>query len=92
MGRPKGAKNQTDDLQAFARRIERAIVTAKLKDQETIERLVCRLLTNDKTPQVAAMLAAKWVEWRYGKAKEHIEHTGPGGGAIEHTIRFGEGQ
>lgn len=91
MGRPKGSKNETDNLEAFARRIERQIVKASLKDMETMERLVCRLLTNDRHPQIAAMLAAKWVEWRYGKPTERVEHSGPDGAPILHTIRFGNG-
>jgi len=30
----------------------------------------------------AAATICKWVEWRYGKAKEHVEHSG----AVEHSI------
>lgn len=73
MGRPKGSKNdKNDSLEAFARRIERRIVDAKLKDCETIERIICRHLTNGKAPAVAAMMAAKYVEWRYGKGVQPI--------------------
>ncbi len=68
-GRTKGTPNHTDDLQAFARRIEQVVIGAKLKDCESMERLICRILTKPgKNPAVAAMMATKWVEWRYGKA------------------------
>jgi hypothetical protein len=68
-----------DNLRAFAQRVERHIV--KAGGPEAMERLICRLLNNKKQPQVAGSVAGKWVEWRYGKAKEtlqiegHIEHT-----------------
>ena len=75
MGRPKGSKNhENDTLEAFARRIEREIVNSNMKGQESMVRLVCRLLTNQKTPAIAAVMAGKWVEWRFGKAKETHEH------------------
>lgn len=80
------AQGKTDNLEAFAKRIETRLKAGGSTD--SMERLICRLLTNKKTPQIAAGLAMKWVEWRYGKAKEHIEHTGADGGKIEHTIRF----
>lgn len=73
MGRPLGSKNEkNDNLEAFAKRIERQIEKANLKGQESMERLICRLLTNDKAPALAGMMAAKWVEWRYGKALQPI--------------------
>lgn len=51
-----------------------------------MERLICRILTatgKEKKADVRtrAFLATKWVDWRYGKAKEtvkiegHLEHT-----------------
>lgn len=77
MGRPKGGKNHKNDtLEAFAKRIERQVIEAGIKDCETMERLICRILTKpEKNPAVAAMLAGKWAEWRYGKAKETHEHS-----------------
>lgn len=33
--------------------------------------LVCRLMTG-KDPKIAAHMASKWVEWRYGKATETV--------------------
>jgi len=65
-GRVKGSC-KVDDLQAFARRVEKQILAAGVKDCETMERLVCRLITNPKNPAVAATLLTKWVEWRYPK-------------------------
>ena len=64
----------------FARRIEKAIVKS---GQGKMDNLVCRLLTGDDT-KVAAMLAAKWVEWRYGKALEKHEHSGDVRVILEH--------
>ena len=45
------------------------------------ERLVCRMMTS-AGPQQAAMIQ-KWVEWRYGKPKEHLEHRGSAGAPIQ---------
>jgi hypothetical protein len=53
------------ELERFACRVERHIKASG--DQESMARLICRLMTNPKEPKVAAMLAAKWVDWRYGK-------------------------
>jgi hypothetical protein len=72
----KRTKEEADNLQSFARRIENQIIKANMKGQETMERLICRLLTGRKTPQVAAAMAHKWVEWRYGKATENLHLTG----------------
>ena len=68
---------ELDTLEAFARRVERQIVSANLKGQESMERLVCRLLTHKKTPwTVSATMAQRWVEWKYGKAKETLKVEG----------------
>lgn len=85
LGRKTGGRtkdgNKKDDLQAFARRVEAAVIKANLKDSETIERLICRILIkSEKNPAVAAMMAQKWVEWRYGKAIQPI--SGKDGGPI----------
>jgi hypothetical protein len=84
MGRPKGAKNKSeqDDLQSFAKRVELQVIKAGIAGSENMERLVCRLLTGRKTPQIAAIMAAKWVDWRYGKARETVKIEG----YIEHTV------
>lgn len=75
-GRVKG-QSKIDELKAFARRIETRVTTANIKDAESMERVVCRIITQpDKNPAVAAMLTCKWVEWRYGKPKESIELSG----------------
>ena len=72
---------ERDDLRAFAQRVEQQILASANKGMETMERLICRALTSKKQPAVAATVAHKWVEWRYGRAVEtvkvegHIEHT-----------------
>jgi hypothetical protein len=73
-------KGADDNLEAFAKRIETRIRNG-MNGSDSMERLICRLLTKKKNPQVSAILAQRWVEWRYGKPKEtvkvegHIEHT-----------------
>jgi hypothetical protein len=67
------AQGITDNLEAFAKRIETRIRTG-MKGSDSMERLICRILTS-KTAN-AAIMAQKWVEWRYGKAKETIHHSG----------------
>lgn len=62
---PRKQYNSREDLENFARRIERNLKNGG----EAIDRLVCRLLTG-KDAKVAAHLAGKWVEWRYGKPTE----------------------
>ena len=73
-------KGADDNLEAFAKRIETRIREG-LKGTDSMERLICRLLTKKNTPHVAAGLAHKWVEWRYGKATENVHVTGN----VEHT-------
>jgi hypothetical protein len=74
-------RNSADSLENFAQRIEARLRLGKDKQPFAMERLICRLLSSKKTPHVSAIMAQKWVEWRYGKAKEtlkvegHIEHT-----------------
>lgn len=65
---PRKQYNSKEELENFARRIERHLKNGG----ESIDRLVCRLLTG-KDAKVAAHLAGKWVEWRYGKATERHE-------------------
>lgn len=65
-----------DNLEAFAKRIETRIKKG-LNGTDSMERLICRLMATPKADKkVAAHLAGKWVEWRYGKAKESIQITG----------------
>jgi len=70
-GRPKGSKNRVsaDTLEAFAERVIRTL--AKSDHTETLERLICRLLTGDDV-KVAAALSAKVVEWKYGKPVQPV--------------------
>src|SRR6266581_4361111 len=44
VGRTKGTPNHTDDLQAFARRIEQVVIVAKLKDCESMDRLISHIV------------------------------------------------
>lgn len=81
------AQGKAEDLQAFAKRIETKL---RKGNGEAMENLVCRLLTGADV-KVAAFLANKWVEWRYGRPKETHEITGKDGAPIEHTIKFGDG-
>ena len=60
-----------DNLESFARRIETRI-KAGIKGTDSMERLICRLLTG-KDQKTAAQIAMKWVEWMFGKPKERIE-------------------
>lgn len=74
-------KHDRSELQQFAIRVENQIKAAK--GYGSMERLVCRILTQAKTsPAVKSIMAQKWVEWRYGKATEHLKIDGH----IEHTV------
>lgn len=75
------AQGKTDNLEAFAKRIETRIREG-LQGTDSMERLICRLLTNKKSAMVSAVMAQKWTEWRYGKAKETVKFEG----RIEHTV------
>jgi len=73
-----------DELLAFAKRIESAI---KVSKGFGMENLICRLLTSKDT-KVSSVLAARWVEWRYGKPTERHEHTGADGSPLAITVEF----
>ena len=69
-------RNTAKDLREFAEGIETAL--RKGAKATSMQNLVCRHLTG-KDVKVSAMLAAKWVEWMYGKnatleIKGRIEH------------------
>lgn len=66
-------KEEKDGLESFSKRIETRIKSG-IKGTDSMERLICRLLTG-KDPKIAAHLATKWVEWRYGKPTEKIDLT-----------------
>lgn len=66
-------KGPADSLEAFAKRIATRVKAGGGTD--SMERLICRLLTGEDV-KVAAMLASKWTEWRYGKPKESMELSG----------------
>ena len=72
------------NLERFAMRIEERL--AKSKGPFALEQLVCRLLTG-KNPAIAAKMAEKVVEWRYGKSVQPITGTGEDGAfkvVVEH--------
>ena len=77
------AQGKTDNLEAFAKRIESRIKIGA-KGSDSMERLICRLLTG-KDWKVSSVLAAKWVEWRFGKAPQPV--TGKDGQPIEVRVR-----
>ena len=54
-----------DNLEQFAKRIETRL--RRSANSDSIERLICRLLTS-APPAVRSALLVKWVEWRYGKS------------------------
>ena len=51
-----------------------------------MERIICRHITG-KDVKVSAFLTDKVVQWRYGKAKETVEHSGKDGGPIGIVVR-----
>ena len=59
--------NRTDNLQAFAKRIEARML--KGKSPVAMEQLICRLLSS-KDHRIASAMASKWTEWRYGRVPE----------------------
>lgn len=67
-------QGKTDNLEAFAKRIATRVRKGS-EGTDSMELLICRLLTGQDA-KVSAALAAKWAEWRYGKAKESIELSG----------------
>ena len=73
-------RNSADSLENFARQIEEMFRFGKDQGPLALQRKVCRLLASSD-PKVAATMTAKWVEWRYGKAKETLKVEG----AITHT-------
>jgi len=83
-GRQKGSQNKTTKeiqglVDAIFRKVNPAAKAIKLLEFGT-----------DRTQ---ATVLLRLLEYRYGKPKEKIdlEVSGPEGGAIEHTIRFGGG-
>jgi hypothetical protein len=67
-------QGKSDNLEAFAKRIATRVKKGS-EGTDSMELLICRLLTGEDV-KVSAALAAKWAEWRYGKAKESIELSG----------------
>lgn len=67
-------QGKADNLEQFAKRIETMVIRGG--NTEGMERLICRALTNKKNPALAAAMAQKWVEWRFGKAPQPLKHEG----------------
>ena len=57
---------------------------------DPIEKL--RTLLDSESDKVQAGVLLRLLEYRYGKPVQPVEQTGPIGGPIEHTIRFGDGK
>src|SRR3972149_3604655 len=76
-GRPPGVQNK---VTVEVREAAKAIV----EDPVYRERLRRRLLRGKLAPGLEAML---W-HYAYGKPKETVEHTGPGGGPVEMLTRI----
>lgn len=72
--------NSKERLEDFAHRIEERL--RKAGAQQSLVDQACRLIMH-KDPRVSALMLCKWVEWRYGKAHEHVEHSGPNGTPIQ---------
>jgi len=75
-------RQRTKTLEAFAIKVEDTL--RKGADHSTMERIVCRALTNKKHPATAAFMVSKWTEWRYGKPNQKLEVSG----RIEHELRI----
>ena len=76
MGRPKGAKNKTDEARAFVAAVERAL--AKSGATDTLVNLVCRHLTSEK-PACSVPALTRVLEMKFGKPVQPNEHTGKDG-------------
>jgi len=81
---------EKDNLEAFAKRIETRIRKSKGTD-DGMEQLICRILTGSDRGS-STKLAERWVEWRYGKAKQPVVGADGGAIAVAHTIKFGDGE
>ena len=55
------------ELEEFAGQVEQLL--EKARGPASAARIVCRLMTH-KDPRISALMTIKWVEWRYGKAKD----------------------
>jgi hypothetical protein len=73
-------RNSADSLEKFAMRIEEMFRHGKDQGPFALQRQVCRLMAS-KDLKVSAMMTAKWVEWRFGRAKETLKVEG----RIEHV-------
>jgi hypothetical protein len=84
--------NNPESLEQYAILVEETF--SKSLGPFALVRLFCRQLAS-KDPRVSQAALFRWAEMRFGKPKETHEHTGPGGGPLQHvvhTIRFGDGR
>lgn len=65
-------------LELFALEVEQTLE----KGGTTLVKQICRHLVGDD-PKISSFMAAKLVEWGYGKPTERVQHTG----LIEHEHR-----
>jgi hypothetical protein len=72
MGRPKGSKNMglRNAPEAFVTRVERMLKRGDIND--SLERHACRLITNQKQPQVAFAVLKMLLEYKFGRPKQAI--------------------
>jgi hypothetical protein len=72
----------SETLEGFAKCVEERLAKSYKLGPFATQRLVCRIMTK-AGPQQAHMIE-KWVEWRYGKAKDRSEITGDFKVIVEH--------
>lgn len=70
-GRPKGSISKPPEAKAFVAGVERRLAKGGITD--ALENLACRFVTGEDT-KVAFGVWAKLMEYKFGKATEHIEH------------------
>jgi hypothetical protein len=83
-GRKKGTPNKlTQSVQEF--------IESVLTQDEAVQRAKKFVKMRGKNTKTAATVFLKLLEYRFGSPKQTLEHTGPDGGPLIHTIRFGDG-
>lgn len=84
-GRTKGTPNKlTHSVQEF--------LEAVLSNEDAVGYAKEFLELRGKSVGQAVHVFMRLLEYRFGQPKGTMEHTGPDGGPITHTIRFGDGK
>lgn len=84
-GRKRGTPNKlTQSVQEF--------IEAVLTQDDAVRHAKEFLEIRGKGTANAVHVFMRLLEYRFGSPKQPHEHTGPDGGPIEHTIRFGDGK